>query len=122
MGGAMSELRAAIVVDATGTVSRAPQWLQAGGKPAPAVVHQHVAQWYVSTRFRRPAEWVGAPNCWLMFATAPKTRSGLLSPDGREHWYVSLSGRAADPRPATTAEVRLHTDSLEDPWIARLLV
>ncbi|MEJ7783379.1 MAG: FAD-dependent monooxygenase [Solirubrobacteraceae bacterium] len=118
---ASSTVSASIVVDATGTSSRAPRWLQALGRMPPPVELIDVAQWYVSTRFRRPDEWRDRDDFWLTFPTPPGTRGALVSPSGPDEWYVSVSGRAGDPRPATVEEVRAHLASLEDPAIGELI-
>lgn len=115
------QLPAVIVVDAAGTSSRAPHWLQALGYAQPPVEHHHVRQWYVSTTFRRPDEWIGVPDCWLVFPTPPNTRSGVMSPSGSEHWSMSVAGRAQDSRPSTADQAIHYAASLEDPWIGDLL-
>jgi flavin-dependent dehydrogenase len=114
-------LEADVVVDASGSPSPAPQWLEAAGCAAPEAETTAVSQWYVSTRFRRPERWRGRDDFWLVFPTPPRTLGGLVSPAGADEWYVSVSGRAGDPRPSSVEEVRTHAHALEDPWIADLL-
>ena len=114
-------LPATIVVDATGTSSRAPHWLRELGRLPPATQRIEVAQWYVSTRFRRPRAWCGRDDFWLTFPTPPDGCGALVSPSGPDEWYVSVSGRAGDARPATVNDVRAHVASLDDPAISDLL-
>jgi len=112
---------ATVVVDATGSGSQALAWLSDLEAEVPTMEVSPVAQWYCSTVFERPPHQVGAADFWLIFPTSPRTRGGLVSPEGPNHWCVSLSGHAQDEPPRTIAQVRAFAATLEDPWLAELL-
>lgn len=120
-GGVLETIPARLVVDATGSASLAPQWLEALGLEKPPVHTANVAQWYVSMVYRRPPRWLSANDAWLVFPTPPKTRGALVSPIGTDHWYVSMSGRSGDRPPADAGEMLAYAKGLEDPTVAGLL-
>lgn len=120
-GRARRAIDADLVIDASGAGTRASRWLEDVGFPVPAVQDQERGQWYATTTFERPAEWVGDPTFFLVFPTSPNRRGGLVSPLGPAHWTVSVNGRRPDPVPRTIDDVLDHVRTLEDPAIARVL-
>jgi 2-polyprenyl-6-methoxyphenol hydroxylase-like FAD-dependent oxidoreductase len=121
VNGRRETVPASLVVDATGSQSAAPRWLRAVGRDPPRVEAARVSQWYVSSLFERPREWVGKDRFWLVFPTPPKTRGGLVSPVASDRWHVSMSGRRGDEPPRTIDDVRAYAATLEAPWIGELL-
>jgi 2-polyprenyl-6-methoxyphenol hydroxylase-like FAD-dependent oxidoreductase len=115
------EIGATVVVDAMGSGSKAPQWLESTGARRPPVDTQKVGQWYSSMLFERPAGSAGVPDFWLTFPTPPRTRGALVSPVSPDHWYVSVSGRSRDQPPRDAKELLAYAATVEDPVIGELL-
>lgn len=105
---------ASIVVDATGSASPVHRWLEDNGQQMPPIETAKINQWYVSTVFKRPPNYVGDNDFWLSFPNPPHTRGGLVSPIGDDLWYVSVSGRNNDQPPRTVEEVKAYVTDLED--------
>lgn len=114
-------IEAPIVVDASGTGSKANKWLRACGIEEPIVDTLQVNQWYVSMLVKRPDNTKMDGYFWLTFPTPPQTRGGLVSPVGAELWYLSLSGRENDEPPRSFDEMKQYAATLEDEAIAELL-
>jgi 2-polyprenyl-6-methoxyphenol hydroxylase-like FAD-dependent oxidoreductase len=114
-------LGAELVVDATGSGSQATSWLRAAGWDVPRVDSDAVTHWYVTAAFGRPDDWRGRDDFWLVFPTYPGTRGGLVSPEARDVWRVSVSGSVDDPPPRTPAELVAYAASLESGMIADVL-
>lgn len=110
-----------LVIDASGTGSKAHKWLRELGLEEPRVDTLQVDQWYVSMMLNRPKDFAGDKSFWLTFPNPPATRGGLVSPVGTDSWYVSLSGRRTDTPPRTYDEMREYAETLEEPSIAELL-
>lgn len=94
------ELRADLVVDATGRGSRAPRWLAELGYEAPAetVVNAHLG--YASRLYRVPAgagsDWKGA---YVQVAPPARTRGGIMLPVEEGRWLLTLIGGGRDYPP-----------------------
>lgn len=120
-GGTRSEeLAVDLVVDAMGTGSAVTRWLGEAGHTVPTEVRP-VDHWYTTAVYRRPRTLRGSSRFWLVFATPPNSRGGLVSPVDDEFLDVSLNGRAADVPPRTHSEFAEFAASLEDPAIGELL-
>ncbi|HUD05442.1 MAG TPA: FAD-dependent oxidoreductase [Candidatus Saccharimonadales bacterium] len=114
-------LEAPLVIDATGTGSKAHKWFRELGIEEPRVDSLEVNQWYVSMLLNRPADFEDRNSFWLTFPTPLKTRGGLVSPVGTDNWYVSLSGRSQDTPPKSFDEMKQYAATLEESSIAKLL-
>lgn len=110
-----------LVVDATGPSGLTSQWLRDAGLPVPEEQHAVVDQWYATARFARPARRHGDQQFWMCFPMPPGTLGGLVSPQGSDEWYVSVSGGGADPIPRDIDGLLRHVRALEDPSIGELL-
>jgi 2-polyprenyl-6-methoxyphenol hydroxylase-like FAD-dependent oxidoreductase len=97
-------LPAALVVDAGGRGSRAPQWLEALGYPPVEETHVKMDVGYTTCFFRRPP---GFAADWKMLILIPQppheTRMGLLLPMEGDQWMVSLCGWHRDYAPTDRA-------------------
>jgi 2-polyprenyl-6-methoxyphenol hydroxylase-like FAD-dependent oxidoreductase len=111
------DMFAPIVVDAMGLTSPLLGWLPR----RVAVEIIPVRQWYVSADFIRPRHMIGDPTMWLVFPDDRTPRGGLVSPVSPDRWRVSLSGRAEESPPLTTAEMRTYAAGLSSPVIADIL-
>lgn len=110
-----------IVIDASGAGTRATSWLESAGETPPVRLEDDVEQWYVSAVFERPAGWRTRRDFWLTFPHQPSTRGALLSPLGKDHWYLSVSGRGGDLVPGDHQQMLDHVTSLPDDAIAEVL-
>jgi 2-polyprenyl-6-methoxyphenol hydroxylase-like FAD-dependent oxidoreductase len=97
-------LPAALVVDAGGRGSRAPQWLEALGYPPVEETHVKMDVGYTTCFFRRPP---GFAADWKMLILIPQppheTRMGLLLPMEGDQWMVSWCGWHRDYAPTDRA-------------------
>ncbi len=95
--GEATELKADLVVDASGRMSRVPEWLEEAGydRPREVIINSHLG--YASRIFRRDArfEWKG-----LLIASTPEVPrgAGVLPIEG-DRWMITLGGygRASHP-------------------------
>jgi 2-polyprenyl-6-methoxyphenol hydroxylase-like FAD-dependent oxidoreductase len=113
-----SELRADLVVDATGRASRAPEWLEALGYPRPeeTVIDAHLGDasrvYRLSAGFR--ADWKMA---FVQAAPPDVTRGALLLPIEGDRWMLTLAGRGGDYPPTDEAGFMEFAESLRSPII-----
>ena len=98
------ELRADLVLDATGRASRAPRWLEDLGyePPEEIVIDAHLA--YASRLYRIPENFDGGWECAYVQAAPPDERRGaiLFKVEGNR-WLVTLIGRAGNTPPGDEA-------------------
>jgi 2-polyprenyl-6-methoxyphenol hydroxylase-like FAD-dependent oxidoreductase len=98
------ELRADLVLDATGRASRAPRWLQDLDyePPEEIVIDAHLA--YASRLYRIPEDFDGGWQCAYVQAAPPDQKRGaiLFKVEGNR-WLVTLIGRAGNTPPGDEA-------------------
>jgi 2-polyprenyl-6-methoxyphenol hydroxylase-like FAD-dependent oxidoreductase len=95
-----TELRADLVLDATGRASRAPRWLKDLGyePPEEIVIDAHLA--YASRLFRIPEYFAGDWHCAYVQAAPPDQKRGaILFKVEDNRWLVTLIGRGGDTPP-----------------------
>jgi 2-polyprenyl-6-methoxyphenol hydroxylase-like FAD-dependent oxidoreductase len=94
------ELKADLVVDASGRGSRTPQWLEELGYPKPLEWVINVNVGYATRFYRRPP---GADKEWrvlLVYPTPPaETRLGVIFPVEENRWMATLAGWIGDHPP-----------------------
>jgi 2-polyprenyl-6-methoxyphenol hydroxylase-like FAD-dependent oxidoreductase len=116
--GETTEVRTALVVDASGRTSQAPRWLEALGYCAPKEVIVNADHGY-SSRFYRI--FPDAKRDWraLYVQPAPPTdvRGGLIFPVEGNRWLVSLWGGAKDYPPNDDAGFLKFARSLRTPLL-----
>jgi 2-polyprenyl-6-methoxyphenol hydroxylase-like FAD-dependent oxidoreductase len=99
-----TEVAADLVVDASGRLSRAPQWLAALGYPAPGETSINPLLGYASRQYAIPA---GFEADWRMLVINAKppgnARSGALVPIEGGRWMVALIGAGRDYPPTNDA-------------------
>src|SRR4029078_11643753 len=96
-----TELRADLVVDATGRASRAPIWLKDLGyePPEEIVIDAHLA--YASRLYSIPEKFDGDWQCAYVQAAPPDQKRGaILFKVEDNRWLVTLIGRAGDTPPS----------------------
>jgi 2-polyprenyl-6-methoxyphenol hydroxylase-like FAD-dependent oxidoreductase len=102
--GAEEELRADLVVDATGRGSRATVWLKDLGYPTPANTEINASLGY-SSRMYRLADDPGRDWQGLLIQSAPPKvlRGGVLYRLENDHWIATLGGTGKDYPPSDDA-------------------
>ncbi len=116
--GSEEQLRADLVVDASGRGSRAPRWLAELGYTSPqeTTINAHVG--YASRVYRRPAGFQGDWKVVFVQAAPPDfTRGGLLQPVEGGRWMLTLVGGDRDYPPTDEAGFMEFARSLRSPMI-----
>jgi 2-polyprenyl-6-methoxyphenol hydroxylase-like FAD-dependent oxidoreductase len=111
-------LYADLVVDASGKVSKAPQWLQTLGYAPPQEIVINGFFGYASRIYQAKAD---CPADWhsVFVSTAPpsRTRGGAIFPIEGKRWIVSLGGGGGDYPPTEEAGFLEFAHSLPTPLI-----
>ncbi len=121
-GGPVEEIRADLVVDASGRTSATGKWLRELGCPETAEESVDAGVAY-STRFYRRPPGTDAPRSVVYIQTqAPDhPRLGVLLPVERDRWIVSVGGmRGAEPAPGEEG-FAAQLDRLRDPLLNEVL-
>ena len=98
------ELRADLVVDATGRASRAPRWLSELGYAAPAetIIDAHLG--YASRLYRIPEGFNCDWKCAYVQSAPPQRKRGaILFSVEDNRWLVTLTGGGGDHPPSDEA-------------------
>jgi len=117
------ELRADLVVDASGRSSKAPNWLQDLGLPAPdeIVVDSHsgyASRWFnAPTGDRRPKEWWWK-GAWVDPKIDENPYAGVLFPVENDRWVVTIAGVGKNYPPADEAGYTEMLSRLRSPLLA----
>jgi 2-polyprenyl-6-methoxyphenol hydroxylase-like FAD-dependent oxidoreductase len=94
------ELRADLVVDASGRTSRAPEWLAALGYTPPQETVVNARPGYATRIYQRPANFDAT---WKMLYIQPipggDTRGAIIIPMEGDRWHVTMIGMAGDYPP-----------------------
>ncbi len=96
LDGSDEELRADLVVDASGRDSRTPQWLSALSYEAPEETKIIPFTGYASRYYEPAAGFVADWKMLFIFPSAASTRGGVLFPIEGGRWLVTLIGMARD--------------------------
>jgi 2-polyprenyl-6-methoxyphenol hydroxylase-like FAD-dependent oxidoreductase len=120
--GAVAELAADLVVDASGRGSTAPQWLTELGYPAPAEEEIASGIGYATRIFARPVARPGRPiGTYLQAAPPHHNRMGIMFPIEGDRLIVSVGGAGGDHAPTDDAGWREFAASLRSPLISAWL-
>lgn len=115
-------LRADLVVDVSGRGSRAPEWLQELGQPAPreTVVD---AFWGYATRIYEPVEGFSADWKSLFILNRPphQPRAGIIQPIEGNRWIVTVAGVMKDYPPTDDEGFLKFAKSLSSPELYRAI-
>ncbi|MGI5336551.1 NAD(P)/FAD-dependent oxidoreductase [Streptomyces sp. CA-181903] len=113
---ARTELRAGLVVDATGRTSKAPSWLTALGRPAPAVSRCDAHFAYASRIFRPAPEHHDAAPLYVQ-GRPGDSRAGACLPVGPDRWVVTLLGVGPEAPPVHDDGFLDHARRLRSPLL-----
>jgi 2-polyprenyl-6-methoxyphenol hydroxylase-like FAD-dependent oxidoreductase len=117
-GTGQAEIRADLVVDATGRTSRTPAWLEHHGYAPPDLDEVHIDLAYSSTLVERPPT---ARRVLYVPLSPPRTRGGAAFPVEGDRWLVNLHGLHGDHPPTDTDGFSEFAASLPTPALKRLL-
>ena len=115
---APEELRAHLVVDASGRGTQAPHWLTDIGFAPPAATVINPGLGYATRRYRIPAN--VTPDCKILLIShepPSQTRLGYLAQVENGEWIVTLGGYGHDYPPTDTAGFLEFAHSLPSPEI-----
>lgn len=112
------ELRAELVVDATGRTSRTPSWLEEHGYTPPPVDEVHVDVTYSTTFVERPE---GDRRGVSVAPTPERPRGGVFAPVENDRWLMTLWGVHGDAPPTDPEEFKRFAASLPVPHMEQLL-
>lgn len=119
--GAIEEIAADLVVDATGGGSRMPSWLAALGYAAPHEDVVRVGIGYTTRLYRRRPEHLGSRLGIAITAQPPNTRyAAALAMEG-DRWIVSAGGYFGDHAPTDEAGFREFLTGLPSPAVHELV-
>ncbi len=114
--GDATTLSADLVVDCSGRESRAPEWLQELGFPAPERIEISSEPSYASRVYRRPAGFPEEIKAIYIQQTPPDLqRGGIILPMEDDLWQVSLVGMRGDYVPTDEAGFLEFARSLPNP-------
>ena len=116
--GAVDDIAADLVVDATGRTSRTPEWLADHGFDAPPADRVGIDLQYASLRIERPP---GDRRLISVPADPPETRGAVAIPVEGGHWDVLLAEVHADDAPADREAVLAFADDLPVDLVGDLL-
>jgi 2-polyprenyl-6-methoxyphenol hydroxylase-like FAD-dependent oxidoreductase len=118
---AAEELRADLVVDASGRDSHAPEWLETLGYPRPRQTEVNAFVGYASRWYQRPADFQADWKLLLLAATPPTFRGGVLYSTEGERWLVTLSGANRDYPPTDEEGFLAFAQSLPSPLLSEAI-
>jgi flavin-dependent dehydrogenase len=111
-----------LVVDTSGRDSRAPEWLQELGYPAPQETVVNSFLGYASRYYERPSDlqtdW---KLLWILPMPPTIPRAAVVFPTERGRWLVTLVGAARDYPPTDAAGFRAFARSLADPTVYNVI-
>lgn len=111
------DIRADLVVDASGRGTRVPHWLAEHGLPAPAVEELRIDLAYVTGGYRLPEDardWLGV--LMMPTRTAPAGAACIRREDGSFHLTIARYGAST-----RDADVRAWAHALGDPALVQVL-
>ena len=115
---APEELRADLVVDASGRFSKAPAWLEALGYAAPPEEVITSGLGYASRFYQKPDNFPGEWQGIIVNGRPPHNpRAGLILPIENGGWHVTMGGFANNPPPTDEDGFLQWARDLADPSI-----
>jgi 2-polyprenyl-6-methoxyphenol hydroxylase-like FAD-dependent oxidoreductase len=99
VGGPVTDHQAALVVDASGRGSRAPEWLGELGYAQPPVDAVDIALGYTTRTFKRRPHDLNGDMGVILAPKPPQTRVGFMLAMEDDRWIVSIGGWTGDYAP-----------------------
>ncbi|WP_416968162.1 NAD(P)/FAD-dependent oxidoreductase [Streptomyces sp. 4F14] len=119
--GPVLELRADLVVDASGRASRTPLWLRELGYRPPREDRVRVGVTYVTRRYRRASHHLPGILAIGRHVTPDRRRGAALYPSEDGCWMVTLAGVLDQEPPLDTDAFTAYGCSLGDPGLRQIL-
>lgn len=116
-GGDRTELRADLVVDATGRTSQIGTWLEENGYSAPPVDDVHIDIAYSSVLIERPE---ADRRAFFVPPDAPRTRGAGVFPVENGRWLATIAGVHGDHPPTDVDALREFAETLPVPDVVRI--
>lgn len=111
----ITEIKANIVVDASGRDSDTPRWLNKLGFPAPTETSVTSKPGYATRIYNIPANFKQDWKAIYVQPSAPNlTRGAIIVPMEGNRWHVTVFGMAGDYPPTTEAGFLEYAQSLPD--------
>jgi flavin-dependent dehydrogenase len=120
-GGARQTINAGLVVDASGRMSRAPEWLETLGysRPKETVVNAHLG--YATRVYRRTRQNGAWRALYIQAAPPDQTRAGIAFPIEGDRWIVTTCGGGRDYAPTDEPSFLEFIRSLPDQQLYNLV-
>ncbi|BAU12392.1 hypothetical protein LEP3755_29210 [Leptolyngbya sp. NIES-3755] len=117
-----TELRADLIVDASGKASHTPDWLRALGYESPPEIEVNAFVGYVARIYQPPADRSIDWKMVFMPAAPPQRhRGGAIFPIEGDRWIISLAGGDRDYPPTNEAGFLAFARTLPSPIIADMI-
>lgn len=111
----VSEIKAELVVDASGRDSDTPRWLNSLGFPAPTEDSVTSKPGYATRIYNIPANFKNEWKAIYIQPSAPNlTRGAIIVPMEGNRWHVTVFGMAGDYPPTTETGFLEYAQSLPD--------
>lgn len=116
------ELRADLIIDASGRGTRVPHWLSEAGFEPPPVMSAELGLRYASCVVEPGPTWRGDYRMLLVPPVHPRCpRGGLLVPLENGRFVVTLISYGGEPPPRDFEGVRAWAERIDDPSLAAVL-
>jgi flavin-dependent dehydrogenase len=115
------EMRADLVVDASGRMSRTPAWLERRRFQAPREEKVRVDLAYATRTFRRRPGQLDGQSVLVCAASADTPRAGALLAQEGERWTASVAGYHGERPPTELADFLDYCERLANPAMANAL-
>ena len=119
--GVVEELRADLVVDASGRGSSSLAWLKQLGFEAPAEERIEIGAGYTTRVYRRKPSDIGGKLAVVIAGSAPNWRNGVVLAQTEDRWIVSIGGYLGDHAPTDEQMFAAYAASLTAPEIHQVV-
>lgn len=114
--GGRADLRAGLVIDASGRGSAAPEWLEGIGFAAPDRETVRVDLTYTTREFRRAGTTLGGSRAMVISPTPALPRGCALLAQEGDRWILTLIGFVGDRAPDDLAGFAEFASAFPSPW------
>ncbi|GAA2917508.1 hypothetical protein GCM10020221_12170 [Streptomyces thioluteus] len=116
------EMRADLVVDASGRASRTPLWLRELGHRAPREERVRVKVAYASRHYRRESHHVPGTSAIGRHVTPDRSRGAALYAEEGDRWVLTLAGVLSGEPPVSADAFMMFGRSLDDSRIRQVVM
>jgi hypothetical protein len=119
--GVVENMRADLVVDASGRGSSSLAWLKQLGFDAPAEERIEIGAGYTTRVYRRKPTDIGGKLAVVIAGSAPNWRNGVILAQSADRWIVSIGGYLGDHAPTDEQMFAVYAASLTAPEIRQVV-